>query len=381
MTPPSAVETLALPDDRQVAEASGRPLVSSIQVLRCIAATLVVLAHLPEPLYDYNLDNIMPNMTFGVFGVDLFFVISGFIMVFATGPARGARPAGQFLLRRVIRIVPLYWIFTTIFVATTWHGLRHVGVSAHEIRHMVASYLFLPAHEPASGDIYPTYPLGWTLNYEMFFYVCFTASLLLPRRAGVPVLAVALSSLVVLGAVLPLPWPLSYWARSQILEFVFGMLIARACLDGWRFPAKAAVPVVIAAIVAVPLYVPYIDDWDILRGLAWGLPAAGVVASAVMTPLFRPGSVTRGLEALGDASYSLYLVHYAFFLTAGYLLRPALTRHWIPAGLYAAMLFLGSFVCALLLYRLVELPMTRRLRRIATTRAPVVPAPLPGMFG
>ncbi len=381
MTLSRATDVLVLPGDRKVAEASGRPLVSSIQVLRCIAATLVVLAHLPEPLYDYNLDKFLPNMTFGVFGVDLFFVISGFIMVFATGPARGARPAGQFLVRRIIRIVPLYWIFTTIFVATTWHGLRHVGLSAHEIRHMIASYLFLPAHEPVSGDIYPTYPLGWTLNYEMFFYVCFTASLLLPRRATIPALAVGFCGLVILGAVLPLPWPLSYWARSQILEFVFGMLIARACLGGWRFPAKAAVPVIIAAIVAVPLYVPYIDEWDILRGLAWGLPAAAVVACAVMTPLFRPGSVTRALEALGDASYSLYLVHYAFFLAAGYLLRHALMRHWIPAGLYAAMLFVGSIVCAVTLYRLVELPMTRSLRRFASTKPPVVPAPLPGTIG
>jgi peptidoglycan/LPS O-acetylase OafA/YrhL len=158
--------------------APGKRKLNSIQYLRAIAAVSVVAGHLFEMVAQlsgslhYNFAN--PELPTGA-GVDLFFVISGFIMVFASrklfGTAGGAR---LFVTRRLIWIAPLYWAISTIMVVLAILGSRTQLITAPSV---IASYLFFPYDTIGGGDgyAYPILDLGWTLNYEMMFYALFAA--------------------------------------------------------------------------------------------------------------------------------------------------------------------------------------------------------------
>ena len=115
-------------------------------------------------------------------GVDIFFVISGFIMVYASSRWFGsARAPRVFLAHRIARIVPLYWatmmVYLAVLLLTPWL-LNSEYLAPHFV---IASFLFIPAARP-DGLVQPLYSLGWTLNYEMFFYALFAIAIAFPRR-------------------------------------------------------------------------------------------------------------------------------------------------------------------------------------------------------
>ena len=338
-----------------------RPI-PQLQILRALAALVVVVFHIQGELRHRGLGDPFPDLTVGAFGVDLFFVISGFIMVYASSPLFGAAGARlNFMSKRLARIAPLYWGFTTVFALIAVVLARLPGHPAASPAHILASYLFVPAARPEDGAIFPTYSLGWTLNYEMFFYLCFAAAVGFRRAIAVPLISAALILLVVAGSLATLPWPLAYWSNTLTLEFVFGMLVAVFTLAGRRIPARIGLLLVAGAVAAVAIYVPYIDSLSSLRGLAWGLPAAAVVAAALGLEVGATSLPMRLMVRLGDASYSLYLVHSAFFIAAFALLSRLVDPHGLPAIAYALFLLAGSIICAVLLYRLFERPVTRRL--------------------
>ena len=329
-----------------------------------MAALIVVMFHTQGELRHRGFADPFPDLTIGAFGVDLFFVVSGFIMVFASDRLFGrGRQALPFLARRIARIAPLYWIFTAIFTAIAvvlGHLPGHPQASA---THIVASILFLPALRPEDGAYFPVYSLGWTLNYEMFFYVCFAAALGLRRGWAVAAVSVGIGGLVLAGRVLVLPWPLLVWANSISLEFVFGLWIALAYLGGHRVPRRLGVPLLATALVGVALYSPYIDSLGDWRGLAWGIPAAIAVSVALSRPFGAGGPVARAAVRLGDASYSLYLVHSALFIAVYAGLSRLFDPHLLSPVAYAGLLVAGSVAAALVLFRLFEVPVTRALQR------------------
>ncbi len=163
---------------------------------------------------------------FGTVGVDLFFVISGFIMWTTTETSR--RGPVRFWLARIVRIVPLYWIFTTLYVAAALITPESFYVVHLEAAHIVKSYLFVPATHPNLGLIAPVYTLGWTLNYEMFFYLLFGFCLFVPSpRLRFALLASAFLLLVAGGL---LAQPQGAIARTYtdpiMLEFLAGVMLA-----------------------------------------------------------------------------------------------------------------------------------------------------------
>ena len=211
----------------------------SIQALRAIAAIAVAVAHACHYLEkELGIPNPLPGSEFGSAGVDLFFVISGFVMVYASERffRREARPA-EFFLRRLARIVPLYWVTTSIILA---YLLLHYG-SLQAVHFspavVIASYLFIP-YPQTDGYMAPIHGVGWSLNFEMFFYVCFCLALPLGRRLGVAVLTALLVGLVAINRTLPPP--LDYLAEPIVLEFAMGMLIALAVREGYRCRSSCA---------------------------------------------------------------------------------------------------------------------------------------------
>ncbi|MDP4024305.1 acyltransferase [Methylobacterium sp. NEAU 140] len=309
-------------------------------------------------------------------GVDLFFVISGFVIVHASRDLFGA-PGGRarFLAHRVARVVPLYWLVTLAYLALALARpslLGEAGALARDPGYVAAAFLFLPAARP-DGTVLPLYGLGWTLNCEAFFYALFALGLGLGRRGAVAWLWGALALLVAAGSLARLPLPFAFWADPIVLEFALGATLALARADGVRLGPASRLGLAGLGGLGLALaaqILPEAEASGFARPLCVGLPAALLVAAAALGPARDRAGIAalpaplRWLSALGDASYALYLVHpFALravregLLAAG--LAPVL--HPYPWGSMLLMLA-GSAAAALLVHRWVERPMTRAAR-------------------
>ena len=336
---------------------------SNIQVLRGIAAVMVVIYHIGNEFSERGISNGVPGIEMGSAGVDIFFVVSGFIMVHSTAAAFGESGAPMlFLARRAARLVPLYWLITSVFAAILVWQARHTGLPGETWRWLGASYAFLFYPHGDGGD-FPLYAQGWTLNFEMFFYACFAAVLPLRRTVALWTLAAGLAGLTVLGLAVALPWPVDRWADTNILEFVFGLGLAALEASGLRLPLPAAATLTVGGFTVFALTIGSVDDWLPLRGFVWGPPAAAVVAAAALYCPRRGGAVRATLERFGDASYALYLVHYAFFVGLGDAVERFVPVSSLPPPLYGSLCFFGAIASALAVHRYVERPLTRGLNR------------------
>jgi peptidoglycan/LPS O-acetylase OafA/YrhL len=334
----------------------------SIQILRAIAALGVLIHHTAHEVATRTGVTIpFREFVVGAGGVDLFFVISGFVMVYASERLFAQPGASRvFFLRRLARIVPLYWTVTAILVSYVYVAHRIFPPPFITTEGVIASFLFIPWPLP-NGLMAPVHALGWTLNYEMFFYAVFALAIVLPRRGAVLAVTVLFLLLIAIGLTVPLPQPFAFWFSPIILEFCFGMLIALAWRDGMRLPRPAALVLIVAALAAYAasmVWGPFVA-W---RWLEWGVPGAMLVAAFTLVRDTPPaGPAARFLGFLGDASYSLYLVH-ALVIPAVRRLMPTLDTPLMP-WLYALVLVAASIAAACLSYLWFERPITRALQR------------------
>jgi peptidoglycan/LPS O-acetylase OafA/YrhL len=342
----------------------------SIQILRGVAALAIVVLH---AMHDAGQIATRaggsfhaPVLPLGA-GVDLFFVISGFVMVVASKRLFAQPDASRlFLGRRVARIVPIYWVVTSAFLLVMLARPGVLNSEAPTFIEIVKSYLFIPYLKEADGLMQPIYKLGWTLNYEMFFYLVFAVAVMFPAMRAVAGLSAFMLALVGLGLWLrPAPGPLNFWSQAIILEFAAGMWIGLAWLKGVRIGAWLAAALAFAGLAILLLADPNAVDFaGVQRLWRWGLPAALIVAAAALLPMPRlDASRSMGaLSKVGDASYALYLCH-------PFVLR-GLTILWEKAGLgvqmnpwtYVAVATVLATLVSLPVYALFEKPVTARVQ-------------------
>ncbi len=359
---------------RSAGPARAGPMLTQVQVLRAIAAGAVALRHAQHDAATLSLQN---GHVFHAWnpipwsaGVDVFFVISGLIMVHASRQLFATPGGGRlFLSRRIARIVPLYWIVTTLYVAVALLAPTLLNQTYINARFILASYLFIPAVRP-DGIVQPAYELGWTLNYEMFFYVLFAAAIALPLRWAAASVLATLTALVIAGQLAaPLGEPLAFWTNPILLEFAFGVVIGVMLAQGVRFDGPRRAALVAAGLFALMLAAAYPELYRVLpRPLIYGLPAALIVAAAALgTHGSQPaGLLARWGAAAGDASYALYLLH-PFVIRA---LRIAFWRTgllvwlgpWFGPWVFVAVAVPFCLMAALVTYYCLEKPLTRRLR-------------------
>lgn len=332
-------------------------MIQNIQVLRALAALLVVFVHL-KPLLA-----VLGARPFGGAGVDLFFVISGFIMVHTT---RTAPPSAiAFLKNRVSRVVPLYWLFTLVvcLISATAPSLLQTEVGG--IDQIVKSLLFIPFRK-ASGLVQPILFLGWTLNYEMFFYVLFALGLCFRNYAsGLTFCASCLAALTCAGWIWPgLGLPIEFYTSPVLLEFAMGMALALLTDAAPRqvgSGARAVAAIGLLAAPALPL-APLI--WPAApQTLVSGVGSTVLVASAVLLERWGWSIRNAMLLAVGDASYALYLSHP--FVTQ--TVQKVGSR--LHLGPVLALALLGGclalvIAAALAIHYCVERPLSRRARRV-----------------
>ena len=341
-------------------------MIFNIQALRAIAAYLVVLVHLKT--LAAPLGGAPELLEIGAFGVDLFFVVSGFVMV-RTAAARPSTPGG-FFVNRLVRIVPMYWGITFVVFALSYllSGLNAPPVPVIDL---VKSLLFFPYARP-DGRILPVVYVGWTLNYEMFFYLLFSLSLLLPG-GGRRVAAVAAMLVVLVGAGLvadPQSVGGRFYTAPIILEFAFGMFVGYAYERDWRLPKRTAVAVLAAGSMVLVGHGLFLEGE---RALWSGIPAMGIVAAAVSLEHHEFRLRQRWLQLLGGASYVLYLIHP--------LALSAMDKAAVRLGLLGSS---GGAVLAIVLglaittavavgvHLLLELPLNGRVRKLLHRPASVV---------
>lgn len=346
-----------------------RVVFRNVQALRAAAALLVVGVHVgnangfearyvsPAPVLTHVLG------TAGWYGVDLFFVISGFIMTVTTWSLFGSAKNGlTFLLRRITRIYPPYWIALVpiLIVYLFYPGIvnSHSAVAPD----LVSSFLLLPQ----SGE--PLLLVSWTLVFEMAFYLVFALALRLPRR-WLPVVLFAWALSIVFAAThwaaSPSPY-LKFLGNPLPLEFFFGIGAGAIVMSGiLRRPATALVSgaVLVLALMTLDTVHTGIDLTLWGRAIAGGFGFAAILYGVVVLEKDRGIIFPGWLDALGDASYAMYLWHIPV-LTALGLIVVRLHARGVPAHIFlVALAFASVIAVALAVFAFIERPLTRMLHR------------------
>jgi exopolysaccharide production protein ExoZ len=332
-----------------------------LQQLRAIAALMVVLYHARFPHYPT-----WSGHGFGTLGVDLFFVISGFVIYWVTRHETSFR---RFLLRRIVRVVPLYWMLTVLMAATVLLAPRLFKQTVFDLVHFVQSLAFVPAFNPSRPDeIQPLLTPGWTLSYEIFFYLAFGLAFFLfaklPSRLSL--FTGLFLALVIAGAVFAPENPvLLTFTSPRLLEFLAGIWIGVWINRGTAVPGKRWALTFLLAGWLCLLFEPLLFGWGALLGA--GMVVLGAVS---LERVWRIKN--RTMEFLGDASYSIYLTQ---VLTLG-----ALRQGWLRVQALngmplepAAFMLVGTVLCACvgsLTYLAVERPMLQILNKTVNRQNP-----------
>jgi exopolysaccharide production protein ExoZ len=352
-----------------------------VQVLRFFAASAVLFAHLQHEVIAGlpQGSGFKPfSLIDGGFGVDLFFVISGFIMYHVSADKFGQAGAPrEFLVRRYFRVAPLYYLASVLMLAATFTFGGAVSIARPDLGHVVSSFLFVPSLN-ALGQPVPVLKLGWTLNFEAYFYVVFALALAFGRRTGLAVLTLVLVAMVASAQLLaPAPVAVAFWGQSIVFEFLGGVGVAMLYRRGLRLSASAAWVVIASSLLllaglraggVIPL---------LPRAVYAGVPAWLIVAAVVAAPFDEhQGALKRFLVAGGEASYAIYVIH-PFGIRAGTLIGGRLALAVQP-WLYFALLMVVVIVCAFAVNLLVERPLDRWLRWLLDpTRRPRPSPPVP----
>ena len=260
----------------------------SIHFLRFIAATSVVFYHASSV---FTRDTIFETPIFAA-GVDVFFVISGCVITLSTYEKHDTL---DFIIRRFLRIFPIYWIATALYILfdyVVWKSLPSYRDTWHSI-------LLFP--NPKQDPWFPIYYPGWSLFYECVFYAIFASAFAFSRKPLI--FAVVVITLLIFSPLRPLIS--RYCDTRMFVEFLFGLFIAIAWKNNVRVPTPIAILCLICACAMAVFYRFPGENW---RSFEWGGPAVLFVIGMTM---FEGRMWTRHPLAilLGNASYAIYLTH------------------------------------------------------------------------
>jgi peptidoglycan/LPS O-acetylase OafA/YrhL len=339
----------------------------NIQAMRAFAVMLVVFSHLVhiERKYGHHETFLSNYLLYGVSGVDLFFVISGFVMVTVSWKTQDQSllyPL-QFLYNRITRIYPVYWFYSAIVLAVYYYRPEMVNSSQGNQVLIVESFLLWPQ------KLAPLLAVAWTLTHEMYFYLMFTLMLWggrghLQRYLFFWMIAVIIGNLVLPSSTSPL---IKIIFHPLTLEFIAGCIVAHVVLRGYtgygRLYLFGGGILLLFSTAGCYAYFGSVfpDGW--YRVLFFGAPCSlmvyGAVASEFKGRLYFP----PWLNAIGDASYSIYLSHV--------LVLSVLGRVWYQFGqeglydnyLVFAFMILLVIVYGYLSFRYIEKPIIRSFRK------------------
>ncbi|WP_239499082.1 MULTISPECIES: acyltransferase family protein [Paraburkholderia] len=294
-----------------------------IQAFRGIASLMVVLYHGSRFISPYGTG--LGDLLFGAagsMGVVLFFIVSGFIMVHTTARS-GASPmrAAEFLVKRFSRVWPVYAVASAAFVLLVLHGPEFLRSPGH-LRQLFCTLLFLPTGDGVSPDFgFPVPSVGWTLNYEMYFYVVFGLSMLFgPARWIVLAVWLGVTLLLVpyLHGGVTLDTYTDYGFKHAYVKLMTSPIV-------WQFAAGVAIGLIYHSRIAILdrttlkwllfafvsfVVWQYMSRFRLGHGITeWGLSLIPMMLVFVLASKRVTMAVPGALTYLGDISFSLYLWH------------------------------------------------------------------------
>jgi exopolysaccharide production protein ExoZ len=320
-----------------------------------LAAILVVITHSDYYVSEHMLAG-HKYWNRGAAGVDLFFVLSGFVMIYSSTKILSAANGWKtFAERRLVRIVPIYWIATTIKLVALLAGSHYVLHARVDLLGIIESYLFIPTRN-VDGELRPLLGVGWTLNFEMFFYLLFTLALRFRINVYIFVASFLIPLAILSAFVHPANAIAAFYLNPIILDFLFGMLIAGYLLRGGLLRTDVALVLLIGGLTTllfIPLpEIPFVS--------ASGVSAAMIIlGAAALEP--KLGWIPCWANFLGDASYVLYLFHP--LIVPGV---PVALKHLGPSyRVLSIVLSLSlAIVVATLIHKYLEKPLTDYLRNL-----------------
>lgn len=339
--------------------------IHSIQFMRAFAALLVVFQHsiheINEAIHDPG-----RSLTFavsGIFGVKIFFVISGFI-IYSLAEPHVSQPNyfWQFVVERLLRVVPLYWIATTLFLLAAFLFRSEVTRFTFDVPHIAASYALIPWPRPSDGQFSPVLALGWSLNYEIFFYLVFAACLMLRSRIIAVICPIVFAVIVQLNDFVRPHTAAAFLSLPIILLFPAGVMIA--AIHGMWTKRLEMSPAMLTGVIAVVLLVQqiFLAHGGAIMGDVLSIGLVGLGAFVQIRNASSPWS--RWLTAVGNASFSLYLFH-IFAINA--ILKGVKELGLVPnttAECLLAVCIAASLLLAFAMYRFVEIPIVKWTARL-----------------
>lgn len=323
----------------------------TIQALRGLAAFLVVVTHVAGTLSPHFSNPSWLVSTkihwLGGIGVDIFFCISGFIMAYTFDGKAGLFPSWKFIAKRVLRIYPVYIIFTLwclFFIKPQF--LNDIG--------MIIDSILLTAPTMSTGHPYLIIGQGWTLQYEMYFYIIFALTILMTKRLSV--VAIVIASFYAVTSFNPgLLGPYGFMtSNAVVLDFIMGMGVAWAYKKGLFniipsiSPLKAVVTM--GLLLSLSCYLAVFNQVDKLY--SFGMVACLILIVSLKST-FSGSVLGRASVFVGEASYTTYLVH---LLPLGYIITiiRAYDLHGANADLFIAISTIAITAMSCILYVLIE---------------------------
>ncbi len=327
-----------------------------VQYLRSVAALAVFYFHLSETFKNHSSSDGVPIEQIGAAGVDLFFVISGFIMAMIVWN----RPVtfSGFLKDRLIRIVPLYWLLTFIVFAIAVFAPTLLSSTKADPLQLLHSLFFVP-YGMSENSAVPTLVVGWTLNYEMFFYCIIAVFAGFAKDRWLIVSSTFICGLAFAGFFIqPGNGYIAFYLDPIILEFPMGVLV----FHFWRMTSNQQNKLISAAlfvtsVIAIALL--FNKDPGQYRFIYWGIPATLLLYASLNFFTFK----NEGLRKLGDWSYSIYLLHVFMIMGFHKVLVPALPQITIPWPLLVATITAALITASIVSYYLFERPVAQWLKR------------------
>lgn len=316
--------------------------INNLQILRAFAAINVVIFHIigTSTAYGFEPDKLSLFRGWGANGVDVFFVLSGFVMLHSQ--LQKKRSAWNFFKFRLIRIIPIYWFVTMIVVFSYFLvPLSSFNSTIPSIEMILQSLFFLSA--AISGNS-PVLGVGWTLEWEMLFYLIFAFSLLFSKwnKSYLFIIIFFIFTIIVTSEFI-------------IIEFLYGMLIAYL-YDQYSVGHKKGLAIAIVGFVFLLCSINQLDSEYFHRVIVWGLPSFLIIFGLVYAKQYK----SLLLEYLGNASYSIYLIHF-LFISVFYKVINNMSIV-LNNDFLAFSCLIGSILCGAILYSFIEKPLMEFLK-------------------
>lgn len=308
-----------------------RHTIQSVQVLRALGIFVIIGAHISiavaygDPTLMLSVPKwavmLVANASDGM--LDLFFVGSGFIMVYIAKDTFGQKGAAKkFALLRITRVVPVYWLYTSLAILMGWMIGNVAGFQEPSWAASLKSYFFIPYASDNMPALFggvqewvrPVLPAGWTLNFEMYFYALFMIALLWRLEAGLVLMTVYALAVSAATPFIPAEYvALRFWASGTILKFVTGCWIGYAYWRGVQYkggPVGVLGVCLLAFLAHWCVYAAFLERPDaFLFHLLSSVTSGLMIACCVLTKFIETNNAPPQLVELGNATYSIYLSH------------------------------------------------------------------------